>query len=75
MDEEYLQRKDRRTVRDDKREVMPLCVITVSAKWQENVLIVIFFTYRKFEEDTLVWMDSIETMYPPSMLKLMLRVL
>ena len=28
-DEEYLQRKTRRTVRDDKREIMPACVIEV----------------------------------------------
>ena len=28
-DEEYLARKEARTVRDDKREIMPRCVITV----------------------------------------------
>ena len=29
-DEEYLQRKEERTVRDDKRDIIPNCIITVS---------------------------------------------
>ena len=29
-DEEYLRRKETRTVRDDKRDIMPACVLTVS---------------------------------------------
>ena len=29
-DEEYLQRKEGRTVRDDRREIIPACIITVS---------------------------------------------
>ena len=29
-DEEYLQRKEGRTVRDDIREIIPTCIITVS---------------------------------------------
>ena len=29
-DEEYLRRKEMRTVRDDKRDIIPMCIITVS---------------------------------------------
>ncbi len=29
-DEEYLQRKEQRTVREDKRDIIPKCVVTVS---------------------------------------------
>ena len=35
--EEYLQRKEERTVRDDKRDIIPNCIITVS-----------FFLYNHF---------------------------
>ena len=31
-DETYLERKEERTVRDDRRDIMPFCVITVSYK-------------------------------------------
>ena len=31
-DEQYLQLKERRTVRDDKREIMPICIKSVSVR-------------------------------------------
>ena len=31
-DEEYLQLKERRTVRDDRREIMPICIKSVSVR-------------------------------------------
>ena len=63
-DEEYLSKKENRTARHDKQDIMPLCVIKVNGYKKDCaylcVLLMIIF-YRKYEEGTQVMMGSIGT--------------
>ena len=64
MDPEYLQQKERRTVRSDKRDIQPHCVVMVSVS-----VILVHFTYyhvhcRKFGEDIPVLTGYIEVTCP-----------
>ena len=62
-DEGYLRRKEGRTRRDDRRDVMPDCVIEVSAKQNTELLTCQNFTEitRKSEGDIPVTTDITET--------------
>lgn len=59
MDDEYLERKARRTAIYDKREIMPKCVITVS---QHSFIISGF--YRCIHMYMYLCMQEIRSRYP-----------
>ena len=66
MDPEYLRRKEGRAARDDRREVMPKCVLTVSDNARvlsEQLIITLVYPYRKSGEDTQGRMELIGTIY------------
>lgn len=60
---EYLARKELRTTRDDRREIIPDCVITVSfyTHLVHNHSVHIFLIFRKSDVDILAQMGYIET--------------
>ena len=54
-DEEYLQRKERRTVRVDKRDIIPKCIITVSNSCPH---------YIKLLVNNIFYLQEIRRRYP-----------
>ena len=73
-DEEYLQRKEQRTVRADKRDIIPKCVITVSNNYIDlaaNIILAMFSIYRKLEEGTPVTMGITRIICPLLKLKVL----
>ena len=60
--------KESRTSIDDRREIIPKCIITVSTKqikWYNNVSM---YTHRRYEDVIQVAMDSTGTTCPHLML-------
>ena len=67
-DEVYLARKGSRTTREDRREIIPECIIKVSEINKMLVYNLILYMYRKFARDIQPTMGNIETIYPHLML-------
>lgn len=51
-DPEYLRRKEGRTVRDDRREILPMCIVEVTVMLLARFVVVNIHIPRRFEDGT-----------------------